>query len=90
MSDNFSVKRAVDGIANQYQMPSTSTERTFSSKREQMAYWLSDPILRPEAEAWADQNGWPLEYDEYGSPIGFAKDEPDVDADLVHRNRRLA
>jgi hypothetical protein len=45
--------------------------RRFTSKREQMEYWLTDPILRPEAMAWARGQNYQLVYDEMGNPIAF-------------------
>jgi hypothetical protein len=70
-------------------MPNATPERTFASKREQMEYWLTDPILRPEAEAWAKCNDYLLEYDEFGNAVRFTKDPEAFETPEV-RQRRLA
>ncbi|NJK53995.1 MAG: hypothetical protein HC936_16605 [Leptolyngbyaceae cyanobacterium SU_3_3] len=38
---------------------------------EKLKLWLSDPILRPEAERLAQAKGYQLEYDEQGAAIGL-------------------
>lgn len=63
-----SPRQAIGKLVQRYTMPEARPQRSLN-KFEEMREWLSDPILRPEAQAWAIRHGYELIQDEYGRAI---------------------
>lgn len=63
------VEIATRRIAASQSMPKPRAVQNLSSKVDQLRLWLSDPILRPEAERRARAQGYEVEYDESGMAI---------------------
>lgn len=68
MLPEFSPNLEISRLVQRFTMPEAKAQRSLS-KFEEMREWLSDPILRPEAQAWAIRHGYELIQDEYGRAI---------------------
>lgn len=71
MPDRNYYASLVSQVVNRYSMPADRPAHVFPNKLEQMKFWLSDPVLRPEAIAWARGKGYEIICDDYGTPIDF-------------------
>jgi hypothetical protein len=49
------------------------------SRPEKLKLWLSDPILRDEAEREAVNHGYEVIYNDYGTPIDIRTDGDEYD-----------
>ena len=82
----FLVHRCVKGLSNAFTMPQGTKNHEFQTKADQMRYWLTDPILRPEAIQWFENAGYQPVLDETGYAIDYTLA---VDVEVQAEARRL-